>query len=260
MIVRVSVALGVLLGASPSPPHPRRAGRADPALRVRPDHDHAGPEHDLRSSENALKPPVHGWITRFQPTSSRGRQRPARRRHPPAPRRVADRTLPAALRRRRGEDRVELPARLRLPLQPDDSWLINYMIHNLTPTPVEVYITYDVDFVPATSPAAAAMKDVHPIWIDVQNGEPLPGVRRASAAAGTDGQVHLSRRRPERAGANSCDACPTGRRARGDRRAPPPRRACTDLDLTRDGVDDSGSSARRRSTTSPRARCRGTCR
>src|SRR3954451_14878142 len=38
-----------------------------------------------------------------------------------------------------------------------DGWIMNYMIHNLTPTPTKVFITYDVDFLPDST---AAAKDV----------------------------------------------------------------------------------------------------
>ena len=41
---------------------------------------------------------------------------------------------------------------------PSDSWIMNHMIHNLTPSRDEVYITYDIDFVPDTSPAAASIQ------------------------------------------------------------------------------------------------------
>ena len=37
-----------------------------------------------------------------------------------------------------------------------DIWILNYMIHNLTSKAAQVYITYDIDFVPATAPAAAS--------------------------------------------------------------------------------------------------------
>jgi hypothetical protein len=42
------------------------------------------------------------------------------------------------------------------------------MIHNLTDKQAKVYITYDIDFVPKTSPLAAGITPVHPIWMDVQ--------------------------------------------------------------------------------------------
>jgi hypothetical protein len=55
-----------------------------------------------------------------------------------------------------------------------DRWLLNYMIHDLTPTPDRVWITYDIDFIPKTSPAARHMRAVHPVWMDVRNGNVYP--------------------------------------------------------------------------------------
>jgi hypothetical protein len=44
---------------------------------------------------------------------------------------------------------------------------MNYMIHNLTPKPTKVSITYDIDFVPADSPSAAKLTAAKPLWMDV---------------------------------------------------------------------------------------------
>jgi len=55
-----------------------------------------------------------------------------------------------------------------------DRWLMNYMIHNLTPNPDKVYLTYDVDFVPANSALGRRMKAVRPVWMDVQAGHAYP--------------------------------------------------------------------------------------
>jgi hypothetical protein len=49
------------------------------------------------------------------------------------------------------------------------TWFLSYMIHNLRTTPAKVYITYDTDFVPETSPAARGITAVHPIWMDVED-------------------------------------------------------------------------------------------
>jgi plastocyanin len=75
-----------------------------------------------------------------------------------------------------GEEKtaLELPKGYGYRYSPTDIWFLNYMIHNLTAKPFQVSITYDVDFVPATSPLASTMKDVHPIWLDVQNGKIYP--------------------------------------------------------------------------------------
>ena len=67
-----------------------------------------------------------------------------------------------------------LPAGYGYPYRTSDVWYLNYMVHDLTPKPFTVWLTYDVDFVPAASPQASGMKAVHPIWLDVQNGKVYP--------------------------------------------------------------------------------------
>jgi plastocyanin len=58
--------------------------------------------------------------------------------------------------------------------QPSDNWLMNYMIHNLTPTPTSVYIVYDIDFLPDSAPAAAQMTPAKPLWMDVAGIKAYP--------------------------------------------------------------------------------------
>jgi hypothetical protein len=69
-----------------------------------------------------------------------------------------------------GEEKTiyEMPPGYGYPVGARDLWFLNYMIHNLTDRPARVYITYDIDFIPADSPLAAAIKPVHPIWMDVR--------------------------------------------------------------------------------------------
>jgi plastocyanin len=88
-----------------------------------------------------------------------------------------------------GEEKtyLTLPSGYGYPLKPSDNWLINYMIHNLTPNPETVYITYDIDFVPANSPLGRRMKAVRPIWMDVRNGYAYP-VFNALRANGHNGR------------------------------------------------------------------------
>ncbi|MEA2124206.1 MAG: hypothetical protein QOI80_988 [Solirubrobacteraceae bacterium] len=57
---------------------------------------------------------------------------------------------------------------------PSSAWLMNHMIHNLTPDPTSVYITYDIDFVPDSEPAAADITPVKPLWMDVAGISPYP--------------------------------------------------------------------------------------
>lgn len=54
-----------------------------------------------------------------------------------------------------------------------DRWILNHMIHNLTPQPMTLYATYTVDFIPDDSPAADGIRPVTPIWMDVENGSNL---------------------------------------------------------------------------------------
>ncbi len=66
-----------------------------------------------------------------------------------------------------GEEKTiaQLPQGFGLPYKPSDSWLLSYMIHNLTPNPTSVYLTYDIDFVP--DGAGPALTPVEPLWMDV---------------------------------------------------------------------------------------------
>jgi hypothetical protein len=67
-----------------------------------------------------------------------------------------------------------------------DGWLLNHMIHNLTPVPAKVYMILEIDFIPKTSPAAKGIKPVRPIWMDVENGKlyPVFNVRKGDGEKG----------------------------------------------------------------------------
>ena len=75
-----------------------------------------------------------------------------------------------------GEEKTNLkfPAGYGYAYKTTDHWDLNYMIHNLTSKRAEVWVTYDIDFIPATSPAAKDIKPTRPIWMDVENGEIYP--------------------------------------------------------------------------------------
>lgn len=75
-----------------------------------------------------------------------------------------------------GEEKTAtvLPAPYGYPYHVTDHWLLNYMLHNLTPEATQVWITYDIDIVPATAPQAATMVAARPIWMDVENGKGYP--------------------------------------------------------------------------------------
>jgi hypothetical protein len=75
-----------------------------------------------------------------------------------------------------GEEKTiyTMPPGYGYPIGAHDFWVLNYMIHNLTDEAARVYITYDIDFIPATSPRAANITPVHPIWMDVQDHHIYP--------------------------------------------------------------------------------------
>jgi hypothetical protein len=75
-----------------------------------------------------------------------------------------------------GEEKTiySLPHGYGYPIGANDFWVLNYMIHDLTTKPANVYITYDLDFIPDSSPAAANITAVHPIWMDVESGHIYP--------------------------------------------------------------------------------------
>ena len=87
-----------------------------------------------------------------------------------------------------GEEKtiMRLPKGYGYPLKRSDGLLLNHMIHNLTPVPTKVWMVYEVDFVPKGSRAARGMRNVRPIWMDVQNGSlyPVFNVKKGSGGNG----------------------------------------------------------------------------
>jgi hypothetical protein len=75
-----------------------------------------------------------------------------------------------------GEEKtiLNLPAGYGYPLKRTDGLVLNHMIHNLTPVPTQVYMVWQIDFIPASSPAARGIRPVRPIWMDVRNGDQYP--------------------------------------------------------------------------------------
>jgi len=71
---------------------------------------------------------------------------------------------------------------------PKDSWLMNYMIHNPTPNPETVSITYDVEFLPASAPAAKNITAVDTKWLDVEGGNIYRVFDAMRGNGGSDGR------------------------------------------------------------------------
>jgi plastocyanin len=92
-----------------------------------------------------------------------------------------------------------------------DVWVLNYMIHNLWPKPQKVWMTYDLDFIPATSKAAQSITPASPVWMDIQNGQIYP-VFDAIKGAGTKGTYTYPDQEPDAYAKQASAATPPGRR------------------------------------------------
>src|SRR4051794_27994335 len=134
-----------------------------------------------------LRPSVPGYITRFQPSLT-----------------LADGSLPSVdiihlhhavwLVNGRptfaaGEEKsvAQMPKGFGFRYTPQQSWLLNDMIHNLETTPREVYVVWDIDFVPDSAPAAASIKPVDTQWMDVAGVSTYP-VFNSMKGTGTNGR------------------------------------------------------------------------
>ena len=80
-----------------------------------------------------------------------------------------------------GEEKTiaNFPRNYGLEIKATDQWQFLYMVHSAVQDPFEIYITYEVDFVPKNSPAAANMIASYPLWIDVRpSSYPVFNVQR----------------------------------------------------------------------------------
>jgi plastocyanin len=159
---------------------------------------------DVRPGQNEIgnrvfaeKPAVDGWITRIRPDLVQTNGRPASADVTHLHHGVwvnlsrPDSTAPGIFPERffaAGQEKtiLRLPKGYGYRYRAADTWLLNHMIHNLTPTPTKVYMVYEIDFIPRTSPAARRIEPVRPIWMDVENGRPYPvfDVRKGSGNGG----------------------------------------------------------------------------
>ena len=75
-----------------------------------------------------------------------------------------------------GEEKtiVNLPQGFGERYDPAQKWMMVHMVHDLLPNPTDVYITYDITFVPASEASAAAIKPVHTLWLDVAGFRAYP--------------------------------------------------------------------------------------
>jgi plastocyanin len=69
---------------------------------------------------------------------------------------------------------MRLPGGFGWRYRTSDRWILNHMIHNLTANDDTVWVTWDMDFVPASSPAAKRIHAVDTQWIDAMGGKAYP--------------------------------------------------------------------------------------
>ena len=79
---------------------------------------------------------------------------------------------------------------------------MNHMIHNLKPGATDVYITYDLDFIPDTSPAAAGMQEVRTLWLDVTGIQAYPVFDALKGQGGKDDELTYPDESPALRGTN----------------------------------------------------------
>jgi plastocyanin len=140
-----------------------------------------------------------------------------------------------------GEEKtiIDAPDGYGWEIKPSDTWLLNHMIHNLTPNLDRVWVEWTIGYIPKTS---AKAKDIRPIktrWMDVEPGiYPVFDVLKGSG--GRDGKftypddepnAYEGRRRPGNEWRVERDTTVVGTAGHLH-----PGGLWTDLYVTRDGV------------------------
>jgi len=133
-------------------------------------------QNDIRFEPNDLKPQVPGYITRFEPNlvyadTKRGVP-PVDVIHLHHGVWVIDFQPVFAA----GEEKTifQMPRGFGWEHKPESNWIMNHMIHNLLPNRDKVWITYEIDFVPMTEPAAQTIRPVKVKWMDVAGIDTWP--------------------------------------------------------------------------------------
>ena len=153
-------------------------------------------QNDIGYAGMDQKPKVDGWITRMRPdlvyTNGTVPRVDVIHLHHAVWLNMSakDATSPGLPERffAAGEEKtiMSLPKGYGLDYKASDHWLLNHMIHNLTPVATQVYVELQIDFIPKNSAAARGIQPVRPIWMDVQNGQiyPVFNVRKGSGEKG----------------------------------------------------------------------------
>ncbi len=80
-----------------------------------------------------------------------------------------------------GEEKTvaPFPKGYGMPVKATDQWLLLYMVHSAVQEPMNLYITYDIDFVPQADAEELGLKPAYPVWLDVRpSGYPVFNTQR----------------------------------------------------------------------------------
>ena len=233
-------------------------GHPAPALRVRAGRDRSrGRTSSSTAKGRSPKPDADGWIVRHPAEPASGRTARSRRSTSStcitgcgSTRRRQDTTIPALPERffAAGEEKttIEFPPGYGYPYQATDHWVLNYMLHNLTPKRDTGVGHLRHRLRPGDRAGRSEHQGRAP---DLDRRAERQRSTRCSTCikgTGTDGDVHLPRRRPEpvRRGRRRTSGPSTRRRAGRRRPATCTPAACTTTcyGSTRGGQTDATSS------------------
>ena len=183
-----AVALLVALLVAPA------AARADAGDGVQHLHYRFGPIHvgpgrnDIRFAVNDRRPTVDGWIVGFTPGITYTDGTTPRTDVVHLHHGVWISNLRPLFASGEEQTRVHAPPGYGWRYRTADQWVMNHMVHNLTPTPADVYITYNLDLIPDGAPAAQGIREVQTVWLDVVGGI-YPVFDALRGAGGRDGRL-----------------------------------------------------------------------
>jgi plastocyanin len=143
-----------------------------------PIHVKPGQNDVLISPITVEKPDQDGYITRFKPNLVRsdGTVPPVEQLHLHHGTWLAEPNYGEGPFFAAGEEKTiaPFPKGYGLPVKATDQWQLLYMVHSAVPQPQEVYITYDIDFIPKEKGQELGIKPAYPIWLDVRPNTAYP--------------------------------------------------------------------------------------
>jgi hypothetical protein len=134
------------------------------------------------------KPDRDGYITRFKPNLVRadGTVPPVEQVHLHHGTWLSEPSYGSGPFFAAGEEKTiaPFPRGYGMPVRATDQWQLLYMVHSAVEQPMEVYIIYDVDFIPKDKADKIGLKPAYPLWLDVRpSGYPVFNVQRKYGGA-----------------------------------------------------------------------------